>query len=90
MNRNWKLAASGLLLLALTALPAFASYVVLKDQFNPKSGTGIVLIQLEPMRFAEIWYRDTDASQSYTDGDRHMRVRYFREAPGPVVLQRAK
>jgi hypothetical protein len=89
MKKSWKLAASGLLLLAFTALPALAAYVVLKDQFDPKSGTGIAVVQFDRMRSAEIWYRDMDASQSLTDADTRLRVRYLRHS-GPIMIEPTK
>ena len=69
-----------LLTAALLAAPALAGPRIISDTFDRDSNTGVALVQVGASSFAWIVYEDTDGSQSYTEGDKQLKVRHLRRS----------
>ena len=71
------------LIVALLTVPALAAFRVISDTFDRGSETGVAIVQVGRNLYAEIKYRDTDGSQSFTAGDQRLKVQYFRKGVQP-------
>ncbi len=75
--------AMAILIVALLTVPVFAAFRVISDTFDRGSGTGVAIVQVSDTLFVEIVYRDLDGSESLTDGDQRLKIKFFSRAIKP-------
>ena len=69
--------------LLLAAAPLLAAPPrILMDRYDPRTNTGVAVVQMSETLIAEIVYRDMDRSQSFTPADTKLRVTYNKRLTG--------